>query len=75
MGDRGNWGSAMAYRRQEAYLRLVEIDAYRLRLAGGGIEFIAGRAATSPHYVRMWLREVAARDLSPAKPTPENLAN
>jgi hypothetical protein len=53
-------GSALAYRRQEAYGRLAEIDAYRLKLAGCALPFIAGRANTTPWLVRRWLREVAA---------------
>ena len=62
MPDRGKPGSAMAHRRQEAYQRLAEIDAHRLRLSGCGLEFIAGRATTTTFMVRRWLREVAARD-------------
>jgi hypothetical protein len=48
MGSSGR-GSALTYRRSEAYKRLVEIDAYRLRLAGWGIISIAGRANTTQH--------------------------
>jgi hypothetical protein len=67
MGNRGDRGSVLAHRRREAYQRLLEIDAHRLRLAGGGIEFIAGRAVTTPYLVRRWLEEAAARDTDPAQ--------
>jgi hypothetical protein len=70
----GNRGSVLNSRRQEAYGRLAAIDAYRLRLAGAGIIFIAARADTTPWLVRRWLQEVADRDTDPAAPTPENLA-
>jgi hypothetical protein len=69
----GSRGSAMAFRRQDAYQRLEAIDAYRLRLAGWGIIAIAARADTTPHFVHRWLKEVAARDTKPAVPTLENL--
>jgi hypothetical protein len=45
-------GSARAYRRQEEYRRLAEIDAQQLWLSGHSLTFIAGRAATTPHFVR-----------------------
>jgi hypothetical protein len=59
-------GSALAYRRQEAYRRLAAIDAGRLRSSGFGLEFIAGRADTTRTFVRQWLEETA-----PATPTPQ----
>jgi hypothetical protein len=66
-----NRGSALAYRRQEAYERLAEIDAYRLWVAGRGVTAIAGRANTTPFIVRRWLREVADRVPHPAAPAPQ----
>jgi hypothetical protein len=62
----GNRNSARDYRRQEQYQRLAEIDAHRLKLSGSSVEFIAGRAATTPHFVRRWLKDVNA----PAVPAP-----
>jgi hypothetical protein len=63
-----NRGSARAYRRQEAYERLAEIDAYRLLLAGCAVTFIAGRADTTTFIVRRWLREVVGDVANPAAP-------
>jgi hypothetical protein len=63
--------SALAYRRQEAYRRLAEIDAHRLRSSGHGLEFIAARAETTRVYVSQWLKETAACDTAPAMPTPQ----
>ena len=62
-----NRGSALAYRRQEAYERLAEIDAYRLLLAGCAVTVIAGRADTTPFIVRRWLREVVGRRREPRR--------
>jgi len=70
MGNQRNRDSAMAYRRQEAYQRLEQIDAHRLRLSGRGIEFIAARAETTAHRVRRWLQEVAAQPQQTTQSTP-----
>jgi hypothetical protein len=71
-----NWGkgSARAYRRQEEYQRLEEIDAHRLWSSGYGLLYIAGRADTTPWFVRRWLREVANRATSPAAQPPADHA-
>jgi hypothetical protein len=53
------------------YLRLLEIDAHQLWLAGHSITFIAGRANTTTWFVRRWLRDVTAPadgDTVPADP-------
>jgi hypothetical protein len=68
--NRSGRGSALALRRQEAYQRLADIDAYRLILAGGAITNIAGRANTTPWLVRRWLREVAACTTDAAEDDP-----
>jgi hypothetical protein len=67
--------SALAYRRQEAYRRLAEIDAYQLWQSGCVIELIAARADTTRVYVRQWLKEAAAPDTAPADPTPQTSAD
>jgi hypothetical protein len=54
-------GSVMAYRRQEEFQRLKDIDAYRLWQTGRSIVFIAGRAGTTERFVVRWLREVEDR--------------
>jgi hypothetical protein len=71
-GKREYRGSARVLLRQEAYQRLEEIDARRLHLAGQGVTHIAGRASTTTHHVRRWLKETAAHDAGLAVTIPEN---
>jgi hypothetical protein len=51
--------TALEQRRREVYRRLEEIDAYNLWLTGQGVIHIAARAATTPHFVRRFLKERA----------------
>jgi hypothetical protein len=62
VGRRDLRGLVLISHRKEAYQRLDEIDARRLKLSGYGLAYIAGRANTTTHHVRRRLNEIAARD-------------